>query len=382
MAPVTKNYTLGRGKVHVARFKTGTQTPNGFRYLGNTPAFSMSISVDNLDHYDSDAGVNEKDDSVTLQTNRTATLTTDNINPENVALFFFGEASSVAQTLANSLSEEITGVKLDHGYRLGASDNNPTGYFGVNTVGFSVSDGNPSTAAEGDITFAGTAAANDTITIGGQVYKMVAAVADPFDVLIGADATESAANLAAAVNAGAGSGVAYGAGTIANSDVSATSALGVVTLTALTEGTGGNSIATTVSGADLTAEAATLTGGTGTVYVEGTDYTLEAGFGLVTFLSGGAVSEGDDVTVEFSVRASTRSRTVSGNSQVEGAMMYQANNPKGDNINYYFPYCRISPDGDFELKGDTWQELSLSIEILKPRSGGAAILADGVPAYS
>ena len=33
----TKNYTLGRGKVHFSRFKTGTQVPAGFFYIGNTP---------------------------------------------------------------------------------------------------------------------------------------------------------------------------------------------------------------------------------------------------------------------------------------------------------------------------------------------------------
>lgn len=382
MAAVTKNYTLGRGKIRIARFNGETQNPDGFRYIGNTPAFSLSISTDTLDHYDSDAGVNEKDDSVTLQTNRTASLTTDNIVPENVALFFFGEASTVAQTSAAGLEEVLEGIKLDHGYRLGASANNPLGYFGVDTAGFSVSDGGASTAATGTVTFSGTGAANDTVTVGSQEYKLVAAVADPFDVLIGADATETAENLSAAINAGAGSGVAYGAGTIASSLVTASPAVGVVTLTAITEGTGGNSIALLKSGTDITVSAATLAGGTGTVYVAGVDYELEADFGLLTFLSGGSLAGGEDVTVGFGVRASSRTRTISGNSQVEGAMMYQANNPKGTNINYYFPYVRISPDGDYELKGDTWQELPLSIEILKPKSGGAAIFADGVPAFS
>jgi hypothetical protein len=32
------NQTLGRGKVNFSLFKPGTQTPAGFRYIGNTPS--------------------------------------------------------------------------------------------------------------------------------------------------------------------------------------------------------------------------------------------------------------------------------------------------------------------------------------------------------
>lgn len=381
MAAKYKEYTLGRGKISIARFKPGTQTPNGFRYIGNTPAVSLTISSDNLDHFDSDNGVNEKDDSVTLQTNRSASLTTDNIVPQNVALFFFGEAETVAQSAQTNLTEVISDIRLDHGYRLGSTALNPLGYFGVDPAGLVVSDGGSATAATGSVTFSAAPSDGDTVTIGGQDYTFKTAIANPFDVLIGADANASATNLRAAIMAGAGSGSTYGAGTIANSDVTGVASSDTVNLTAKVSGTAGNSVALAKTGSAITVSGGTLTGGAGNVYIEGVDYKIDADYGMVTFLSGGTLAEGADATVKFGVRASTRERVISGNTQVEGAMIYQANNPKGENVNYYFPYVRISPDGDYTLKGDSWQEIPLSIEILKPKAGGAAIIADGQPAF-
>jgi flagellin len=77
----------------------------------------------------------------------------------------------------------------------------------------------------------------------------VAAVAAPDDVLIGATVADTLANLAAAINGGAGAGVAYGTGTVAHSEVSAVAAVSTVALTAKTAGVAGNLIATTSSSA-------------------------------------------------------------------------------------------------------------------------------------
>jgi len=126
-----KNYTLGRGEVWFARFKTGTQTPDGFVYFGNTPEFNLTIESETLDHYSSDYGIREKDDSVPLQVNRTGSLITDNINPRNIALFYFGTDSVVTQVLASATTETIAAVKLEHAYQLGQSPTNPVGLVGI-----------------------------------------------------------------------------------------------------------------------------------------------------------------------------------------------------------------------------------------------------------
>ena len=259
---MAQEYTLGRGKVHFARFKPGTTNPDGFRYIGNTPEFSLTIEAQNLDHYSSDEGIREKDDSVPLEVNRSGSLTTDNIDAQNVALFFFGEASTVTQAAVASAPEIIQDVRLGHSYKLGSTPLNPAGVFGINPTGL-------------------------------------------------------AAELSPA----------------------------------------------------------------GTALTLGTDFTVDLNSGIITFLAGGLVTEGADVEVNYAVRASTRTRVISGSEPVEGAMMYVTKNPKGADCTYYLPYVKITPNGDYALKGDEWQQIPLTLEVLK-LEGREAIYRDGVPVYS
>lgn len=117
--------------------------------------------------------------------------------------------------------------------------------------------------AAGALTFSGVGTAADTITIGSKTYTLRAApttVAN--EVKIGATATETAANLIAAINGGAGAGIAYGSLTTAHPDVVASAgSAGVVNVVAKVGGTAGNSIATTETGTSTSFGAATLTGG-------------------------------------------------------------------------------------------------------------------------
>jgi len=258
-----KQYVLGRGRVHFARFLPGTTTPDGFRYIGNTPEFSMNIESEELDHYDSDDGIREKDDSVPLEVNRTGSLITDNIVPENVALFFFGSNSIVSQALVASQTVTLENIRAGHGYKLGSTAANPAGYFGINATGFSA-ETNPA----------------------------------------------------------------------------------------------------------------------GTALVADVDYTVDLDAGLITFIAGSLVAtEGIDIDVTFAVRASTRTRVISGSAPIEGAMMYITRNPKGGNSTFYMPSVKVTPNGDYALKGDDWQQIPLSLEILKP-DGQEAIYRDGTPVYA
>lgn len=260
----TKEYTLGRGKVYLARFKPGTQVPDGFRYIGNTPELSLTIESENLDHFSSDEGIREKDDSVPLEVSRSGSLTTDNIDPKNVALFFFGTDTVVTQAAVVSGAEVIEEIHAGYGYLLGQTDLNPTGYFGIDPTGFAI----------------------ETVT--GSVP---------------------------------------------------------------------------------------LVGG-------GVDYTMDFDTGLLTFTEGSLVAtEGIDVEVTFAVRGSTRSRVISGSTPVECALMYVTKNPKGANARFVMPYVKLTPNGDYALKGDDWQTIPLSLEVLKAE-GKEAIYRDGTPVYA
>lgn len=121
-----KNYTLGRGRLYFDQFPVGTKTPQGERYFGNTPEMSAASESENLDHFDSDAGIRQKDFSVLLELNRTLTFTTDHISPDNLALFFLGSSGVLSQSAATGLSENFT-VKRGRYYKLGRSTSRPEG---------------------------------------------------------------------------------------------------------------------------------------------------------------------------------------------------------------------------------------------------------------
>lgn len=117
--------------------------------------------------------------------------------------------------------------------------------------------------ATGQLTFSGTGTANDTVTIGSTTYTLKASVTTTAnEVKIGGTSAETAANLIAAINGGAGAGSVYGSDTVAHPDVTARADTSlIVGLAANVPGAAGNSIATTESGSNTSFGAATLTGG-------------------------------------------------------------------------------------------------------------------------
>lgn len=140
----TENQTLGRGEIHFATFKPGTCIPDGFRYLGNTPEFNLSVNTETLPHYKMDRGTKIKDKSVTLQTDHAGTFTCDNIDLENLALFFQGESSTIAQGAAVGLIETLEGITLGRSYQIGESDALPMGAKSVTVT--AAADGTDATA--------------------------------------------------------------------------------------------------------------------------------------------------------------------------------------------------------------------------------------------
>ena len=254
MAHEEPNYTLGRGEIYFDRFAPGTTILTGERYLGNTPEFNLTFESENLEHFSSDRGIKEKDKSVILQITRGGSLITDNINPKNVALFFFGDTEALAVTQATVTDEAVgvdgIGVELGMFYQLGASDALPSG--------------------AREIIFPGTA---------GTTFALKK---------------------------------------------------GVTTL------------------------------------VSGTDYLLNAELGRVEILrTGVTVVDGDELTCTYTKAASTRTRIISGSAPIEGALRFVAFNPTGDNIDYYLPNVSLSPNGDYALKGDEWQQIPFNVEVLK-----------------
>lgn len=260
------NYTLGRGRIYYARRDPITGNLGGERYLGNTPEFNTNFESETHDHYSSDRGIREKDASVILQINRTGSLITDNISPQNVALFFFGSAQALTIAQATVTDEQvgITGIGVELGmfYQLGSTPANPSGARAV-------------------------------------IYPGEAATAFSMSVQGGA------------------------------------------------------------------------------ALVAGTDYVLNAELGRVEILeTSPTVQDGDVLTATYTVAASTRTRIISGSSPIEGALRFIAVNPTGKNIDYYMPSVKLSPNGDYALKSDEWQQIPFNVEILKPENQEAVYADD------
>ena len=261
---MANNYTLGRGELNFAKFAPATKTPTGELYFGNTPEVSFSVETSFLDHYSSDRGLKEKDESVPLEVNRRGQFVTDNISPANLALAFFGSSSVLTQAAATVTNEAILNVVLGASYQLGMTPNNPAG-------------------------------------------------ATNLDVHTGPST---------------------------------------------------NVIVTDSTGA--------------TTYDEGDDYTIDMVKGRLTIVASGTITAGQSVLVDYKTLARSRTAIVSGGTPIEGALRYIAYNPVGEDIDYYMPYVKISPNGDMQLKGDEWQRIPFNFEILK-LSGREAVYANGRP---
>lgn len=260
-----KNYTLGRGKVYFDRFAPNAVVNaalqgEGERYLGNTPEFSTNSTSEDLDHYDSDAGVRTKDDSVQLSFDRAGSVTVDNISSENIAMYFLSDGAEVVTQSSVTAATATFTANRGRFYQLGVSTGLPSGVRNVSNV-----------VVKKGVSFATTVTAT------------------------------------------------------ANYEVDET---------------------------------------LGRVYIE---------------VDSADIPDDTEIQVTFDIAASTREQVVSKNQSIYGAIRFVADNPKGANRDYYLPYVKLSPDGDYNLKGDEWQTMTFNMEILKKASNIESMYVDGRP---
>lgn len=111
-----------------------------------------------------------------------------------------------------------------------------------------------------------------------------------------------------------------------------------------------------------------------------TNYTVDAALGRIYIEDvAPGIANNAVLTITYDRAANSRSQVISGNRTIYGAIRIVADNPKGENRDFYFPYVKLSPDGDFELKSDTWQTINFAIEILKKADAISSIYIDGRP---
>jgi hypothetical protein len=215
------------------------------------------VKTETLKHYRSTRGTREQDRLINLSTERTASISCEDVSPENLALFFLGSSDVLTQASATGKTEVFTDVQVGRRYFIGVTDTNPTGYRNLTTP--------------------------------------------------------------------------------------------------------------------------VLTKSPSTVLVAGTDYTIDVQRGFIDLIEGGAVSDGDDLSLAFGVAAASRKQIISGAQSAAGAFKFIAYPAEGDPIDFHMPSVEMSPNGDFALIADTaLQAIGLDVAI-NTISGLEAIYADGLP---
>jgi hypothetical protein len=94
-----EDYNLGRGKVSLASLDANDH-PIEYRDLGNAAEFNISIETEKLEHQSSREGLKTIDKEVVVSQKMNLAITLDEINFENMALFFSGESGSRSNATA------------------------------------------------------------------------------------------------------------------------------------------------------------------------------------------------------------------------------------------------------------------------------------------
>lgn len=129
---VVNEYQIPRGRVFFDQFDANGVT-TGEVPFGNCPDFNITIESEKSDHYSSESGLRQKDASVTVEVNRTATITCDNISAANLARYLAGTVETVTQASGSVTDETIT-VYKGRQYQLGKTESNPAGVRNITDV--------------------------------------------------------------------------------------------------------------------------------------------------------------------------------------------------------------------------------------------------------
>lgn len=107
------------------------------------------------------------------------------------------------------------------------------------------------------------------------------------------------------------------------------------------------------------------------------NWEVDEARGRLRILPGSSIADDAVATVLYDVAATAREQVVSKNQAIYGALRFVAGNARGANRDHYYPYVKLMPDGDYNLKSDEWQSMSFTFEILKKASSVEAAIIDG-----
>ncbi len=124
----------------------------------------------------------------------------------------------------------------------------------------------------------------------------------------------------------------------------------------------------------------TTSGGSPVVVPAANNYTIDLARGILTILDN-AVGITDDTSyiLNYDIGASSYERVIASNETVYGELYFEADNASGRNLDYFFPYVKLSPNGDLNLISDEWMTAGFNFEILQLDGVTAPLYISGQP---
>lgn len=230
------NLVLGKGALYFDQFGDTPYVGLGERYFGNSPSVAFQVSREVEVRRDCVGGVLVRGESFVISEEAVGSVTTDNISPENVALWF--GAKSTGQAAMAGVIQTPAKVYQGRTYQLGVTEDNPIGRRDFSAV---------------SVTLAGVA-----------VPPLNNYIPDPDN-------------------------------------------------------------------------------------------------GRITILPGSAIADGANVQLVGTAKATNEIILVSAGQIQTGSLRFVADALHGKGHDYFFPVVELQASGDFQLKGDTWQELQFSV---------------------
>ena len=71
------------------------------------------------------------------------------------------------------------------------------------------------------------------------------------------------------------------------------------------------------------------------------------------------------LVVQYNRLAQSQEMIISSDDETRGALRFISDNPKGLQKNYFWPLVKLTPNGDYALKGDDWQVMSFNFGVLR-----------------
>lgn len=88
------------------------------------------------------------------------------------------------------------------------------------------------------------------------------------------------------------------------------------------------------------------------------------------------IDDGDTLTVTYDIEASTRKIIIGRGQEIRGALRFISANPVGKQKDHYWPYVKITSNGDYSLIGEEWMTMSFNYEVLKRDTGTDRVYVD------